>query len=104
VEVTGRGTDHPELAHHLHRQIDRWRKRNRFYHTLRETQHQDAFNHLLRVRGHESAAMSNASTSCMMDILNLIANVHANRCLEDLREQVTDVALRLRALEHGQTP
>jgi hypothetical protein len=87
-----------------HRQIDRWRNRNRFYHALREAQRQDAFNHLLRVWGRESAAPSNANLPCVIDAHDLMANVDAERCLETLRAQATDVTLRLRALDREHAP
>jgi hypothetical protein len=84
-----------------HRQIDQWRKRNRFYHSLREKTHQEAFNNLLRVWGRESAAMGNANIPSMMDILNLMANVHAKRCVEDLKQQAKDFELRVRVVEES---
>lgn len=82
-----------------HRQIARWRRRNEFYHTLREKLHQDAFNHLLRVWWRESVALSNANVSSLMDVLKLMVNVHTQRCLNELRAQATVVDLRLRELE-----
>ncbi len=82
-----------------HRQINRWRKRGGFYHALRDKQHQEAFNNLLRVWGRESAAMGNANIPCLMDILNLMANVHAKRCLEHLTTKADDLKQKLRVLE-----
>jgi hypothetical protein len=86
-----------------HRQIDRLRKRNSFYHTLREKQHQEAFNNLLRVWGRESAALSNANIPAMMDILNLMANVHAKRQLEELKQQADALKQQLTVLEQQNT-
>jgi hypothetical protein len=85
-----------------HRQIARLRRRKGFYRSLREKQHQEAFNNLLRVWGRESAVLSNANIPSMMDIRNLMANVHAKRQLEDLKQQAEALRQRLRTLEHGQ--
>ena len=82
-----------------HRTIERLRRRNSVYHTLREKQHQASFNQLLRVWGRESAALSNANIPAMMDVLNLMANVHAKRQLEALKTQAEALRRQLEVLE-----
>jgi hypothetical protein len=59
-----------------HRTIDRLRRRTGFYQKLREKQHQEAFNLLLRVLGRESAALGNANVpAMMMEIKTLISSL-----------------------------
>jgi hypothetical protein len=84
-----------------HRTIERLRRRNSFYRTLREKQHQASFNQLLRVWGRESAALSNANIPAMMDVLNLMANVHAKRQLEELKTQAEALRQQLEVLEQS---
>jgi hypothetical protein len=74
----------------FHRQIERWRRRRGFYHALRDRQHRDAFDLLLRAWCREDAAMHNANIPCVLDILTLMANIHETRCLEGLKQRAKD--------------
>jgi hypothetical protein len=63
------------------RQIEELKKSAGFQDTLLDQEHRQAFDLLLRdVGSSEGAAISNAGVPCVLDILNLMANVHAKKC------------------------
>ena len=93
----------PSWRNIYHRQIFHLQKRKGFYHKLRDNAHQEAFNQLLRAWGRESAALSNANIPAMLDVLNLMANIHATRQLEALKQEAEALRQRLRTLERGGT-
>ena len=72
-------------------------RKNSFYKTLSDPNHQQAFDQLLKEAwSREGAAMANSGIPYILDIINLMASVHNKRCVEELRKLVIEHDTRLR--------
>lgn len=98
VDLMGRIT--PSFRQLLQRQIEELRRSNGFQNTLIDLEHKRAFDLLLQEAwSAEGAAMSNSSVPCILDILNLMANIHNKKCAEALRRKCIELEKRLKELE-----
>lgn len=71
-----------------------------FQNTLIKLEHKQAFDLLLKEAwSAEDAAMSNSGIPCLMDVLNLIANVHNKKCVEELKKKVVKLERFLKEKE-----
>ena len=71
-----------------------------FQNALLDLNHREAFDRLLREAwGAEGHAMSNAKTACVMDAMNLMANVHNRKCVEQMRKGLRDGEGKMLELE-----
>jgi len=61
-----------------------------FYKALLDPDHREAFNLLVRAWCSEDTAMSFASIPCILDNMNLLANVHNKKCIEELRKRIKE--------------
>jgi hypothetical protein len=78
------------------RQIEDLKKSAGFQDTLIDREHRQAFDLLLRdAWSPEDAAMSNAGVPCILDILNLMANVHAKKCIQELQDRILELEKRI---------
>jgi len=73
--------------------------RRDFQKALLEQDHRDAFNLLIRAWCSEDTAMANAFVPCVLDNMNLMANVHNRNCVEQLRKEVQEIDKRIFELE-----
>lgn len=59
---------------------------------LKDPEYQKAFDQLLREAwSAESAAMSQSGIYCITDILNLMANVHNRKCIEEVKSRIKEL-------------
>jgi hypothetical protein len=56
-----------------------------FYRALLDPKHREAFDLLIRAWCSEDTAMGNAFIPCVLDNINLLANVDNKKCIEELR-------------------
>ena len=70
-----------------------------FYKAILDPGHREAFNQLVRAWCSEDTAMSLASIPCVLDNMNLMANVHNKKCIEELRKRIKDDDEKMLELE-----
>ena len=61
--------------------------------------HREAFNLLVLAWCSEDTAMANAIIPCVLDNMNLLANVHNKKCIEELRKRIKDDDEKILELE-----
>jgi KaiC/GvpD/RAD55 family RecA-like ATPase len=82
------------------KQIDELKNSIGFQNNLINLEHKEAFDFLLKgAWSVENAAMSNSGVLCIMDILNLMANVHNKKCIENLCKRYIKLERRLKDME-----
>jgi hypothetical protein len=70
-----------------------------FYRALLDPAHREAFNLLVRAWCSEDTAMANAFIPCVVDNMNLLANVHNRKCMEELRKRTKEVNEKVLQME-----
>ena len=86
----------PSFRQLYHRQIEDLKKTSGFQNTLLDRKHREAFDLLIRdAWSPEDAALSNAGVPCTLDILNLMANVHNKKCIEELGQKIRELEQQL---------
>jgi hypothetical protein len=94
VDLMGRGTS--LFNQKFQKQIDELKNSIGFQNNVINSEHKEAFNLLLNEAWSvENTAMSNSGVLCIMDILNLMANVHNKKCIGSLRERCLNLERRL---------
>lgn len=78
-------------------QVEQLRKD--FQRTLLDKDNRDAFDLLIRAWYSEDTAMSNANIPCVLDNMNLLANVHNKKCIEQLCKEAQEIDKRIFELE-----
>jgi len=74
--------------------------RRSFQNTLLDLNNREAFNLLLKQAwSAEGHAMANSGVPCVLDVMNLMANVDNRRCVEELRRALRKFEGRLERLE-----
>lgn len=74
--------------------------RRSFQNTLLDLNNKEAFNLLLKQAwSAEGHAMANSGVPCVLDVMNLMANVDNRRCVEELRRALRKFEGRLERLE-----
>lgn len=71
-----------------------------FYKALLDPDHREVFNLLVRAWCSEDYAMSNANIPCVLDNMNLMANVHNRKCIEELRKRIKGDDEKILEIEH----
>jgi len=66
-----------------------------FYKALLDPDYREAFNLLVRAWCSEDTAMSLVLIPCVLDNMNLMANVHNKKCIEELGKRINDEILEL---------
>lgn len=90
VTLMGRIT--PSFRQQFHQLIDNLKKSSGFQHTLINLEHKKAFDLLLEEAwSAESAAMSRSGIPCILDIANLMANIHNKKCNEELKRKLAEL-------------
>ena len=98
MDLMGRIT--PSFRQLYQKQIEELKRSSGFQNTLLNLEHKEAFDLLIRdAWSPEDAALSNAGVPCILDILNLMANVHNKKCIEELRERILELEQRLKNQE-----
>lgn len=96
VNLMGRVT--PSFRQLFESQVDELRRR--FQNALLDLNHRGAFNLLLKQAwSAEGQAMANSGVPCVLDAMNLMANVENQRCVEELRRTLREFEGRLQKLE-----
>ena len=81
--------------------VKRLKRQSGFQDTLLDPDHRRAFDLLLKEAwSAENAAMANAGIPCITDIMNLMANVHNTKCIEDLRQKILKLEMRIEQLQN----
>jgi len=76
----------------FHQLINNLKKSSGFQNTLINLEHKKAFDLLLEEAwSAESAAMAQSGIPCIMDITNLMANVHNKKCNEELKRKLAEL-------------
>lgn len=89
INLMGRIT--PSFRQQFHKLIKKLRRSSGFQNTLINLEHKKAFDQLLKEAwSTENAAMANSGIPCLMDVLNLMANIHNKKCIEELRKLVLE--------------
>ena len=79
----------PSFRQLFKRQIAELKKRQGFQNSLMSREHKKAFDLLLKdAWSAESAALSNSCIPYVLDTLNLMANVHNRRCIEEVEKEI----------------
>jgi len=74
-------------------------RNNHFYKALKDPEYQKAFDQLLKEAwSAEGAAMSQSGIHCITDILNLMANVHNRKCIEEVRNRLKELERCIKVL------
>jgi len=82
------------------KQIDELKNSIGFQNNLSNLEHKEAFDLLVKEAWSvENIAMSNSRDLCIMDILNLMANIHNKKCIESLRDRYLKLERRLKDVE-----
>ncbi len=90
VTLMGRIT--PSFRQQFQKLIAELKESSGFQNTLISREHQAAFDLLLKdAWSAEDAAMANAGIPCVLDALNLMANVHNKTCIEELRRKLQEL-------------
>ena len=72
--------------------IEELKRSSGFLNTLLSLEHKKAFNLLLKdAWSAESAALTTSRIPCVLDALNLMANVHNKKCIEELRKKILEL-------------
>ena len=83
------GSMTPSFHSLLQRQLEELTRSGGFQNTLLDVGHTQAFDSLIREAwSPEDAALSHAGIPHILDVLNLMANVHTKKCLEELEGQI----------------
>jgi len=94
------GTTVPLFKQDFQKQIDELKNEIGFQNSLLSFEHREAFDLLLNEAWSvENVAMANSGVPCILDILNLMANVHNKKRVEDLRERCLKMETRLKDTE-----
>ena len=94
IDLMGRIT--PSFRQLYQRQVEELRRADGFQNTLLDLEHRRALDQLIKEAwSTENAALSNSGIPCVLDILNLMANVHNKKCNEALRSQIERLEQRL---------
>jgi len=97
VSIMGRIT--PSFRQSFQKQIEELRRSNGFQNTLLDLSHKEALDSLMEEAwSPEGAAMSNSGIPCVLDVLNLMANVHNKKVNDSLRRRIEELEKRLNAL------
>jgi hypothetical protein len=103
VDLMGRIT--PSFRQQFKLLIEELRRSNGFQNTLLSLEHKKALDMLLKEAwSAEDAAMSNSGIPCVLDILNLMANVHNKKCVEELRKKVLELEIFLKEQNEKKEP
>jgi hypothetical protein len=87
----------PSFRQLFKKQIAELKKKRGFQDTLVSREHRKALNLLLRdAWSAESAALSNACIPYVLDALNLMANVHNKKCIEELEKEILELECLLK--------
>jgi hypothetical protein len=90
VTLMGRIT--PSFRQQFQKLIEELKESSGFQDTLISREHKKAFDLLLKdAWSAEDAAMANSGIPCVMDALNLMANVHNKKCVEELRRKLQEL-------------
>lgn len=90
VDLMGRIT--PSFRRQFQSLIKELKGSNGFHNNLLSPEHRKAFDLLLKdAWSAEDAALSNSGIPCVLDALNLMANVHNKKCVEELRKKVLEL-------------
>ncbi|MEE8571177.1 MAG: hypothetical protein V3S97_09335 [Candidatus Bathyarchaeia archaeon] len=90
VTLTGHMT--PSFRQQFQKLIEELKESSAFQNTLISREHKKAFNLLLKdAWSAEDVAMANSGIPCVMDALNLMANVHNKKCVEELRQKLQEL-------------
>jgi hypothetical protein len=97
VNLMGRIT--PSFRQLYHRQVEELRRSNGFQNTLLDLNHKEALDSLIREAwSPEGAALSQSGIPCVLDVLNLMANVHNKKVNNALRMRIEELEKRLNDL------
>jgi hypothetical protein len=97
VSIMGRIT--PSFRQSFQSQIEELRRSNGFQNTLLDLSHKEALNSLIEEAwSPEGATMSNSGIQCVLDVLNLMANVHNKKVNNSLRSRIEELEKRLKDL------
>jgi len=78
------------------KQMEALKKSAGFRDALLDQEHKKAFDLLVKdAWTPEGAALSNAGVPCVLDIMNLMANIHNKKRIEELRERIHKIETRL---------
>jgi hypothetical protein len=84
-----RGHVKPNVQQLFQKFVKELRKNRRFQNTLINTEHKNTFEHLWKEAWSiEHVATSNAEIPCLMDIMNLMANVYNEKHNEELKKKL----------------
>ncbi len=98
IDLMGEAT--PLFNQGFQKQIDELKNAIGFQNSFLNIEHKEAFDLLLKEAWSvENIAMSNSGVPCILDILNLMANVHNKKCIEALRERYLKLETRLKDVE-----
>ena len=82
----------PSFRQQFQNLIEELKESSGFQNTLISREHKNAFDLLLKdAWSAEDAAMANSGIPCVMDALNLMANVHNKKCVEELRRKLQEL-------------
>ena len=96
VSLMGRIT--PSFRQLFESQVEELKKS--FQNALLDLNHREAFNLLLKEAwSAEGHAMSNSTVPVTLDVMNLMANVHNKKCVEELRKALREKEEKIRELE-----
>ena len=94
IDLMGRIT--PSFRQLYQRQVEELRRVGGFQNTLLDLEHKRALDQLIKEAwSTENAVLSNSGVPCVLDILNLMANVHNKKCNDVLRGQIERLEQRL---------
>jgi hypothetical protein len=102
VSIMGRIT--PSFRQSFQKQIEELRRSNGFQNTLLDLSHKEALDSLIeQAWSPEGAAMSNSGIPCVLDVLNLMANVHNKKTSEALCRRIEELEKRLNDLSEKES-
>ncbi|MEM2921520.1 MAG: hypothetical protein QXF26_04295, partial [Candidatus Bathyarchaeia archaeon] len=94
VDLMGRIT--PSFRQLYQRQLEMLRRPGGFRDTLLDPEHRRALDQLVKEAwSMENAALSNSGIACLLDILNLMANIHNKKCNNTLMNEIERLKQRL---------
>jgi hypothetical protein len=94
VSIMGKIT--PSFRQSFQKQIEELRRSNGFQNTLLDLSHKEALDSLIeQAWSPEGAAMSNSGIQCVLDVLNLMANIHNKKVNDSLRRRIEELEKRL---------
>jgi len=108
VDLMGRIT--PSFRQLYQRLLEELRRPGGFQDTLLDPEHRRALDQLVKEAwSAENAALSNSGIACLLDILNLMANIHNKKCnsalgdeVEKLKQRLDELSREIRGESSGQ--